>query len=237
MTINFFSCLPNNNYECISLGESCTVSAALQAFGLRNASYPFDWAITPYKSLCQVFEQDFHNFFDSSAISIHSDNRAIINKYGLIFTHDFPIIFYPRDLGEENPASKDVIHPDWINVLPEVQKKYNRRIQRLRDICTSDKKIYFIRHRGITSCEQACTLRNIIKEKYPNLDFTIIVVGKNPNLVEPWEEQNIRNYYLEDKTTWNDVAQWENIFIDLGLYNNKMSIFLIPYIKRLFHKH
>lgn len=34
-------CLPIvSMYECIGLGETCTVAAALQRFELRNAAYP-----------------------------------------------------------------------------------------------------------------------------------------------------------------------------------------------------
>lgn len=222
MTMNFFACFPiTNTYECIGLGETCTVSAALQMFGLRNAAYPFDWIISPYKSLCNVLEQDFHDFLDPYYLSIRADNHGIINKYELVFVHDFPTIYYSGDLENEDTVGENDLHPDWINFLPEIQKKYARRIQRLRDICMSDNKVYFIRHRGITSQHQACVLRNILKTAYPNLDFVLVVIGSDPSFSTQWEEHNIKNYYLHDTTVWNDVAQWKNIFIDLGLYNSK----------------
>jgi hypothetical protein len=235
LAIHFFTCLPDTNYECISLGENCTIAAALQEFGLRKAAYPFDWLISTYKSLHNVLEHDFENFLDPSCISVHSDNRAIINTYGLIFTHDFPIIFYPRDLGDANPASKDVVHPDWINTLPEVQKKYTRRIERLRDVCMSDKKIYFIRYGGI-SREEACVLRSLLKEKYTTLDFILVIIGRDPSFAKPWKEKNIKNYYLQTPSTWNDVAQWKKIFINLGLeiQQNKNNLSRNNAPKRMF---
>jgi hypothetical protein len=221
MISSFFYFPLQGMYECISLGESCTVAAALEAFELRNAAYPFDWTISFYESLCNTLEQDFEDFLNPTYFSIRPDNRGIINKYGQIFVHDFPTYNYLGDFEkEENPINGDVLHPDWIQFLPQVQEKYNRRIQRFRSICNSNKKIYFIRHMGIIDQDQACRLRNILKTAYPNLDFILVIIGNNSYFAEPWNEPNIRNYYLGNPAVWNDVAEWKKIFIDLGLISS-----------------
>jgi len=227
----------SHEYECISLGEVCTTAAALEAFGLRNTAYPFDWTISQYQSLCDILRNDFQDFLNPDYFSIRLDNHGIINKYGLVFVHDFPTIHTSDDLENKDLINEAELDPNWVNFLPEIQKKYARRIQRFHDICMSDKKIYFIRHRGIETQEQACILRNILQTTYPHLDFTLVIIGHNESFAAQWEEKNIKNYYLNDTAVWNDVAEWKKIFIDLGLYNNKTPILPLSYSKRLFHKH
>lgn len=223
-------------YECISLGEVCTTAAALQAFGLRKAAYPFDWTISMYQSLYDILKNDFQDFLNPNYLSIRPDNHGIINKYGLVLVHDFPTMHTSNDIENADLINEDTLHPDWINFLSDVQKKYNRRIERFRNMCMSNKKIYFIRHGG-TSRDRACLLRNLLKTSYPHLNFTLVIVGHDSSFATPWKEKNIKNYYLDSTTVWNDVAQWKNIFIDLGLYNNKTPVLLFPYTKHLFHKH
>ena len=223
MAMSLFCCFSiNSMYECIGLGEVCTVAAALQRFELRNAAYPFDWIISHYPSLISVLENDFQDFLDPEYLSVRDDNKGIINKYGLVFVHDFPTNHYVGDVEtQDNPIAESVLHPDWIRFLPEVQRKYERRIQRLRDIVNSDKKVYFIRHGGIRSAQEACVLRDILKKLYPTLDFTLVIVGYDSSFAQPWGEHNIRNYYLSMAQAWNDVAEWERIFIDLNLITEK----------------
>lgn len=218
MIISFFHCSPiNSSYECISLGEVCTVGAALQAFELRNAAYPFDWIISQYKPLCTVLEQNFHDFLNADYLSVREDNHGVINKYGLVFVHDFPTFNYIGNLETEDIVNENVLHPNWLQFLPAIQKKYDRRIQRLHDVCNDNKKIYFIRHGGIQSQNQACALRDILKTAYPYLDFILVIVGNDPSFANQWGEHNIRNYYLGNQAVWNDVAEWQKIFTDLGL--------------------
>ncbi len=207
----------NTSYECISLGEVCTTAAALEVFELRNAAYPFDWLISRYESFCNVLKQDFKDFLNPEYLTIRSDNRGIINKYGLVFLHDFPTIHYVGDPQTELPINENILNPNWINFLSDVQQKYDRRIQRFRDACLSDKKIYFIRHGGVKSRDEACVIRDILKTTYPNLDFTLVIVGNDESFAKPWKEENIKNYHLKKTAVWNDVAEWKKIFFDLGL--------------------
>jgi hypothetical protein len=203
--------------ECIGLGEVCSTAAALQAFNLRQATYPFDWIISRSPSLLATLQQDFCFFLAEPYLYLRGDNHGVINRDGLEFVHDFPTINYVG----ANPAKEDlivetVLRADWKQYLADIQKKYARRIERFRERCTSNKKIYFIRHFG-TSHRDAIEIRNSIKKMYPNLDFTLVIVGNNGAFAHQWGEENIRNYYLNDTVVWNDVAEWKRIFEDLGL--------------------
>lgn len=219
MLIIFLPCFSaDNSYECIGLGSNCTVASALEAFELRNAAYPFDWIVSRYESLCAVLEQDFYDFLNPDFLSVDADNYGIINKYGLGLMHDFPTVEFVGDFEQvEGPLGHGKLRQDWIKFVPEVEKKYARRIQRFRDVCSNNKKIFFIRYGGINSREEACILRNILKTAYPHLDFTLVTVGNDESFAEPWQEENIKNYHLKITTAWNDVAEWKKIFLDLGL--------------------
>jgi len=217
LMIFLFCGVIHSAYECIGLGETCTVAAALEVFNLRNAAYPFDWIISEYRSVCNILEEDFQDFLNPDYLSIHPNFHGVINKYGLVFVHDFPTVGYTGELNIDAPLNEDILHPDWINALPEIEKKYLRRIERFRHACMSNKKIFFIRHQGIKSVQEACVLRNILKKSYPNLDFILIIVGNDSSFAEPWDEPNIKNYYLKQTSVWNDVNEWATIFKDLGL--------------------
>lgn len=221
MFINYNSI---HSSECIGLGEVCTVAAALEAFNLRNAAYPFDWTISEYESICKVLQEDFKDFLHLDYLSVRSDFHGIINKYGLVFVHDFPPLEYTGALNIDAPITGGILHPNWMNALPEIEKKYLRRIERFRDVCKSNKKVYFIRHQGIRSQNDAITLRDILKRSYPNLDFTLVIIGNDDSFNESWNLPHIKNYYLKQTAVWNDVKSWQVIFEDLGLIANLKKI-------------
>lgn len=218
--VSIFICIPlfgKKNFECIGLGQVCSTAAALQAFDLRNAAYPFDWTITPFLGLQATLAQEFRDYLNPSHFSIREDNHGIINKYGIVFVHDFPTVDYTgSDIQKEDGIGESVLAPDWLDALPLIQNKYERRINRFIEQCHSKNKIYFFRHFQITRIE-AKKLRNTIESLYPKLDFVLVVVGNNQSYAKSWGERRIRNYYLNDTQVWNDVREWKRIFSDLGI--------------------
>lgn len=206
-----------NDFECISLGEVCSTGAALQAFHLRNSAYPFDWVISSFAALRSTISDDFKDYLNPQYFRIREDNHGVINKYGTIFVHDFPTIHYTgNNIQKEELINEGVLSPEWLNALPLIQDKYERRINRFMEKCNSKNKIYFFRHFGISRSE-AIGLRNLIASKYPHLDFVLVVVGNHPAYAKQWGDQKIKNYYLNDTQVWNDVREWAKIFRDLGI--------------------
>ena len=98
----------------ISLGYFCSVALELERFGLRDASYPFDWIISDIKSVFECIENNFESILDINLLSQsqneHKNYKNI--KYGFYFFHDFDKYI---------PLSSQ---------LDVVKKKYNRRIER-----------------------------------------------------------------------------------------------------------
>ena len=192
------SIFASENIECISMGTHCSAAAAIQAYDLRKAAYPFDWMISDFHHLYATLQDDFRDFLNPSYLHVRNDNHGIINKYGLVFVHDFPTIHYSgNNIQNEDNIGESILHPEWITFLPEIQTKYDRRINRFRERCSGNKKIYFIRHFG-SSRGEAIRLRDLIQQMYPALDFTLVIVGNNQNYSALWGEKNIRNYYLND---------------------------------------
>lgn len=205
------------SFECIGFGQACSTAAALHAFDLRNAAYPFDWTITSFLGLHTAVSQEFKDYLNPSYFRIREDNHGIINKYGIVFVHDFPTVDYTGgDIQKEDGIGENILAADWLDALPLIQNKYERRIHRFIEKCHSKNKIYFFRHFQITRSE-AKKLRNILESLYPKLDFVLVVVGNNASYAKQWGDRKIKNYYLNDTHVWNDVKEWKRIFSDLGI--------------------
>lgn len=225
-----------NNFKCISLGEVCSTSAALQAFNLRNAAYPFDWTISPLSGVSLALFEDFQEYLNPKYFKIRGDKHGVINKYGITFVHDFPTINYTgNNIEQEDLINENILLSSWLGSLPQIQDKYFRRIRRFLEDCNSKDKIFFFRHFSATK-NAAIKLRDLIEIKYPNLQFTLVIVGNKPDeYIKPWHERKIKNYYLNDTLVWNDVKEWNKIFTDLGLIQKTKSfnLNLIDYTKHL----
>ncbi len=101
-----------NHY--ISLGYFCSIAMQLEKYGFRDASYPFDWLISDFRSVISTIDNGFKSFLCYENLYQNENNRAVYldKKYEFLFVHDF---------------SK---YLSLSGQLPKVQEKYNRRIQR-----------------------------------------------------------------------------------------------------------
>ena len=130
-------------------------------------------------------------------------------------------------------------------MLPTIQSRYERRIQRFKEKCLGDNRIYFFRHNGINR-DQTISVKNLIQTMYPNLDFTIVAVADNDTTFDiQWGDDRIKNYSLNLSrdnyflSFQNEIREWQRIFNDLGLLvDNKVPIELIAekYVQKLCKK-
>ena len=110
---------PRRYQRVISLGYFCDVARELQRYGLRDASYPFDWVVSDIRAVLTLLEAD-----DDGLLRLENLNRdparphvvrdQSLGGLGVWFFNDFD-----ADQG---------IEPQ----LPAVRAKYSRRMQRLR---------------------------------------------------------------------------------------------------------
>ncbi len=171
----------------VSLGSHCEVAQQLRKNNLREAAYPFDWILTlDHPGFLKSIKEDFALFLappvllplKSPALPYPAGN--VINTYYHIdFRHDW------HDWPERR----------FKQLLPSVQAKYKRRIERFNALQQAKGKIYFIRaafdlasdplkiiytvtdHCHLIKAHQARQLREVLQQKFPSLNFHLIVIN------------------------------------------------------------
>lgn len=208
------------DFVVITLGSNCRPAFFTRYHKIRFLAYPFDWCFTPYQSLYNLIKNDFKNFMiknflippiqtnltpylkdfinDIVGQSNLNMNKHVLDKYSeIIFPHDF-----------QNNSS-DEINKDY-----DLQyAKYKRRIDYFYNAINSEKHIYFIRDLNMNKNE-TCELRDLILKKFPNLKFTLIVIGCDKNeFLNDWNLKYIKNFFLARPIQFNVGEEfWVNLY-------------------------
>ncbi len=190
----------------ISLGFNCGAARHFQANNLSGAYFPFDWCFSEYESIYRAIRDDFKGFLEVLVAPPVKYREVIDQTYKIKFIHDFKV-----DVGDQ------VFLLDY----DENKAKYERRISRFRNALKSKKKLFFFR--AVITKQEALQLRNLITEKYPQLDYTLVVMNKTDDFKEPWNEKNIKNFFLsapESSSLTDEMRnEWALIFKKLELIN------------------
>lgn len=188
----------------IPLGLNCDVAHFLRKNGLRKSAFPFDWNITPIETVIQLIENDFEDFLSPHNLTYLSPTPRVLfkeegtnlefidemitpvicRKYRMLFPHDF-------SAGGELD-------------LESVQSKYRNRIDRLRNLLSSDKKLTFVVQNGTLNDWQneqyfaafgshlqnkadnwRDTLAAVLRKKYPHLQFDLLDFDEFQKLTTP----------------------------------------------------
>ncbi|MCX5921919.1 MAG: DUF1796 family putative cysteine peptidase [Candidatus Dependentiae bacterium] len=210
-------------YKIIPIGTHCSAAAAIKGLNLRQVSLPLDWIVSSFAGLYQAFNDDFAHFLEKSSLRIRGDQQGIVDYYGFQFVHDFPTttqtIKPSIDGSQEDVAvlvSQGKISPHYMDFYDEITSKYARRIKRMYEFCNGDEQVFFIRHFGMNK-QQAIAFRDLIENKFPSLDFILVVVSPVRSQENDWNLPKIRNFYLDDRQVWNNPTEWERIYKALGL--------------------
>jgi len=183
----------------IPIGIDCGLADLCRKYNLRNEAFPFDWNVS-YNGVSECIENDFTNF-----------TGALINKtniYNIFFFHDFV----------NN------------NLLEFDKQKYNRRCERFINILkNSTEEVIFCRkghacHNHLESnnicndINEVKKLNTIISNKYPHLQYKIIVILVcdkcfNPHEMYKTESSNIEIYNIA--TPNYDNKKFENLFCSI----------------------
>ncbi len=204
----------------ISLGNACGVAGALRDYHLRQEAYPFDWIVSPFDAVCEMITTDFATFLDKEALEISNPTTVFDQVNGFKFIHDFPT-HHGMNNTEHDPASTGPIRQDFLNYLPSIKEKYNRRISRFINALHGNDRIYLIRNRDV-SIEQALMLCLLLEEKFPNLDFLLIVVDDENKITSKIDQVNKRikffygSKYIQYESN-RAIVDWKKIFKKLNL--------------------
>ena len=111
----------------ISLGFFCSTALELQRYGLRDASYPFDWIISRIEPALALIDSDFADFLQPEGLSRNPDRPNIVHDKiaGVDLYHDFDPSLTIAEQYET------------------VAAKYGRRIRRLKAV---ERRTLFVRY-------------------------------------------------------------------------------------------
>jgi hypothetical protein len=147
---------PYKDHTIISLGIDCNVAQFTQSRNLREFSLPFDWTIC-YNGVYDILKNNFKNYTKNITLF----NNKHINKYDVLFFHD--------NIKDQNTINK-----------------YNRRIERFSQVLQTKEKILFIKtshkhwhhddDKYTDDYKDAMKTINLIKERYPKLNFVILLI-------------------------------------------------------------
>ena len=181
----------------IPIGVDCGNADFLRKNNLRELAFPFDWVVT-YDGVSNIIKNNFANYIPNNS-EIYNSN------YNTSFPH---------------------------NIFPNDNDKMIKRINRFKNILeTSTEKIIFIRkgHAIHNHKEQnndiiksdiidAEDLDIILQEKYPNLNYEIIVTlicGKcfNSNEIYTTNAKKIKIYNISMQTINDNI--YNNLCLEI----------------------
>jgi hypothetical protein len=150
----------------ISLGSNCTPAIIRKnIFDLsKDKGYltcPFDLCETPYKSLLEIIENNFNNFFDNLECIIENNEKIITNYYNIKFNHESPI-----NSKQLNYESDFYIK----NNFKELILRYKKRIKNFYNYINNNNKIIFVTNNYNENLNE---ILNIFEKKYPTKNFYI----------------------------------------------------------------
>jgi hypothetical protein len=136
---------------------------------------PFDLMVSNYKGIVKCIEEDFKHFCDTKYLTLQ--NNLIYNTYyNFGFNHESP---YHADLylTENWPEGPNhFLNNNYLHFI----ERYNNRIQSFRNYLNDpNNTILFIIQFTYDKCpddNNLFELKNILSEKYPNLDYKIIII-------------------------------------------------------------
>ena len=188
----------------LTIGYDCSPAAALRNLNLRDSALPFDWVISNINALQICFETNFEHFHKN--LIFNYNKTRLIDYYGFQFPHDYPLshmINFENNIGEGvfGEENGKFITDKWSNYYGVVLDKYNRRIERFKNIINDTKPIIVLCRYNTTD---VLKLHNLFTNYY-NVKNIYFINSSN----ELFENDNIKNIYTEQNNVWNDVNIWK----------------------------
>ena len=208
------------NQHLISLGPNCAPALCLNYYQIRKEAYPFDWNICYFNSMYKLLETDFENYLlPENLVLDPSAPWFVIDSYTNVqYNHDFPIETVDAKVYEnewEDIGALGNIVPNFLELYPGVYAKYQRRINRLRQVLHSEDSVLFFIINIYKS--QGIMLRDFFERTYPNLDFKILVINVGERSKGEWNEPKIYDYTIPDLGWDLSAPGYHYVMQDMGL--------------------
>jgi hypothetical protein len=159
-----------------------------------------------FETFYRILETNFENFISKDSLIIDKERPFIVRdqKTNFGFSHDFPV---------SEPKLRPIAS-NFLDAFETVKEKYDRRTKRFLDTLISGKKIIFLRFEMGDGFEHALKIQNLIRIKYPSLNFFCIELSFSESYKNAWNIPGIKNFYIDPKAyerlDWNDPC-WNTI--------------------------
>lgn len=189
-----------DNYVFIPLGQDCSPAATLRELELRTTAMPFDWVSSSFAAMKACLSDDFL-YYHTNLQHIGSRMR---DHYGFEFPHDYPFNAqeYSIDSNVEWRTHEYVnsqIVSNWHDYYDTVKEKYDRRVERFRDIKTSSATIIVLTRNPVAVSKQYRELLNTYYRRTVNF-----VVATTEN----YEDSTMVTCNPERQGGWNNASIW-----------------------------
>uniref|UniRef100_A0A6C0D9G3 Papain-like cysteine peptidase n=1 Tax=viral metagenome TaxID=1070528 RepID=A0A6C0D9G3_9ZZZZ len=186
----------------LSLGNNCFIKKYLNTIQPGETNF-FDYIGSSQWSINELFLNDFANLFNKEDYA----NMKVLTNYECV-THKHYYLRFLHDLSKNFTDLQ----------FNQFKSKYIRRILRLKKLLSEENKIIFLRteehyeNRVIyhpdkyvkTELEYLFEFSDIIKNLYPQLDFSIIQISRSEN--QNFEDKNIIVINNNIKLTWENCT-------------------------------
>jgi len=197
-------------FNYLTIGHDCSPAAALKNLNLREFALPFDWVVSNINSLELCFESNFEYFHKH--LIFNNNNTRLIDYYGFQFPHDYPLIgtsVIENDVGEGvfGEENGKCITDKWHDYYDIILNKYNRRIERFKNIINDTKPIIVLCRYNTSGVLE---LQRLFM-KYYKIENIYFVNSYH----EYFENDKIKNINTEKNDIWNDIDIWKQGIQDI----------------------
>jgi hypothetical protein len=192
-------------YNFLTIGNDCSPAAALRDLNLREFALPFDWIQINITHLEKCLEDNFINFHCN--LKLNKNKSRLIDTYDFEYPHDYPLTNMTNievdNIGEgiygEDKHNK--IISNWMDYYNTVKEKYNRRIERFKNIIQDSKPIIVL----CRYCKKdILRLQQLFIKYYNRNDIYFLNSDKQIFLTD-----KIITVYTEKNNIWNETQIWK----------------------------
>jgi hypothetical protein len=200
-----------DNY--VSLGRNCEIAFQFRRILGYDVAYYFNWLLTPFDALIEVIRADFTGTYQKANIEVTANPGMILDRqYGIKYHSAFK-----KELG------RNLSGPRFDELYEESARKYSFLAQRFRELASSPNRVlYFVKTEEDGAKDKSITLRETLASRYPNHDFSLLVLQTESNAEDDWREPRIFNRYLErfahpNRANDGHIPSWDRIFLEFPL--------------------
>jgi hypothetical protein len=189
----------------ITLGYDCSPAHVLRNLELRPFALPFDWVVSSVDGLERALSEDFAQYHTN--LRFNDRKQRMIDEYGFEFPHDYPTVD-SSNASEFVEATEYIVEAqivnNWQDYYSIVKAKYDRRIERLRNILASTEPLLILCRYTV---EDATKLYDIVCRHSKSTHVFMINAADRTIRTSA-----ILHIQPEINNEWNELSIWKGAF-------------------------